>query len=143
MRHLTSRLKAGVEINARADEIGLVANWRVISETQTRPAVIFGTSSDRIGTPRGQSWFVTASKNLQSQISFPVAPYVGLSYSGYENRWLVPFGVSVAFPRGISLQLMNDGVHSHLAATYARTRWSATLLAIRRSDLGMTFGVRF
>src|SRR6188472_186268 len=64
MRQLLPNLKAGIEWNAQADEVGIVANWRAVAETTTRPAIMFGTSSDRIGTPEGQSYFVTVSESL-------------------------------------------------------------------------------
>ena len=140
MYRVTPSLKAGVEVNPLADEVGFVANWRAVSETNTRPAVIFGTSSDRIGTPSGQSYFVTVSKGLPA---WRVAPYAGVSYSGYEQRFLYPFGVNVTIGPGLSAMLINDGVHSHLSASYARGRYSLTVLAVERRHLGFTIGATF
>ena len=131
-------LKAGVEWNARAHELGIVANWRAVGETRTRPAVVFGTSSDRIGTPSGQAWFGTVSKGFGR-----VAPYAGASYSGYERRVIYPFGVNVALPRNFSAMLMNDGVHTHLSATYAHPRATVTLLLVERKNVGVTIGRTF
>jgi hypothetical protein len=135
---LARDLKAGVEWNAKAGELGIVANWRALSETRTRPAVILGTSSDRIGTPSGQAWFATVSKGFGR-----VAPYAGASYSGYEQRVIYPFGVNVALPRNVSAMLMNDGVHTHLSATYAHRRAAVTLLWVERKNLGVTVGLTF
>ncbi len=140
MHRITPSLKAGLEWNANANELGIVANWRALAETRTRPALIFGTSSDRIGTPAGQSYYATISKSLPS---IPVAPYVGLSYSGHADAFLVPFGVNVGLGRGWSAMLVNDGVHTHLSATYARPTFSVTLLAVERRHLGMTVGTTF
>lgn len=131
-------LKAGVEWNAKAGELGVVANWRAVNETATRPAVVFGTSSDRIGTPSGQAWFVTVSKGFHR-----VAPYAGASYSGYEQRVIFPFGVNVALARNVSAMLMNDGVHTHLSATYAHRKAAVTLLLVERKNVGVTVGVTF
>lgn len=131
-------LKAGVEWNAKADEIGIVANWRALGETHTRPALIFGTSSDRIGTPSGQSYYVTFSKSLGR-----VAPYAGASYSEYESRVIYPFGINVALRDNVSAMVMNDGVHTHLSATYARHRAAVTLLWVERKNLGVTVGMTF
>ncbi|HEX2061627.1 MAG TPA: hypothetical protein VHK90_12880, partial [Thermoanaerobaculia bacterium] len=44
MHQLRPNLKAGVEWNPGANEVGFVANWRALSESAHRPAVIFGTS---------------------------------------------------------------------------------------------------
>jgi len=139
MARITRDVKAGIEVNAKVREVGIVANWRALRETERRPAIIFGTSSDRIGTPEGQSYYVTMSKSLHPHI----APYAGVSYSGYEERWLHPFGVNVALPRGWSAMLINDGVHTHLSASRAWRNLSVTLLAVERKDLGLTLGWTF
>lgn len=143
MHQLHPTFKAGVEWNARAREVGFVANWRLLSETQSRPAVVAGTSSDRIGTPEGQSYFVTVSKSLHHELGLPVAPYVGASYSTHDNRWLVPFGVNVAIGSRWSGMVLYDGVHTHLSATTSWKRLSVTLLAVERKHLGLTVGTRF
>jgi hypothetical protein len=142
-RQLLPNLKAGVEWNQRAHEVGFVANWRALAETQQRPAVVFGTSSDRIGTPNGQAYFVTFSKSLHHELRVPVAPYAGASYSTYEKRMLYPFGVNVAIGPRWSAMVLNDGVHTHLSTTFALRRVAITLLAVERKDFGITVGTRF
>jgi len=143
MHQLRPSLKLGVEWNPGVDEIGFVANWRAVSESQRRPAVILGTSSDRIGTAEGQSYYVTVSKSLHERTGLPIAPYAGVSYSTFENRLLYPAGVNVAIGARWSAMLMNDGVHTHVSATYAWDRFAVTLLAVERKDLGITMGARF
>ena len=90
------------------------------------------------GTPSGQAYFVTVSKGFTR-----VAPYVGASYSGYERRVIYPFGVNVSVLPGVSAMVMNDGVHTHLSATYARRNASLTLLLVERKNVGVTLGVTF
>jgi hypothetical protein len=143
MHQLKPTLKVGLEWNPRADEIGFVANWLALSENLRRPAVMFGTSSDRIGTPEGQSYFVTVSKNLHHEMGLPIAPYLGASYSTFENRMLYPFGVNVAIGTRWSAMLLNDGIHTHISATRAWDRFAVTLLAVERKDVGITIGTRF
>lgn len=143
MHQFLPHVKAGIEWNPGADEIGLVANWRALDETARRPALIFGTSSDRIGTPEGQSYFVTVSKSLHELTGLPVAPYVSASYSGYDQRMLFPFGLNVPFGERWSAMLINDGVHTHVSATAAWNRFAVTLLAVERKDFGITVGTRF
>lgn len=140
MHQWRPNLKFGVEWNPRADELGFVANWRALGETERRPALIFGTSSDRIGTPHGQSYYATLSKSLRN---LPIAPYAGVSYSGYEDRLLFPFGLNVALGPHASAMLMNDGVHTHLSATWAWDRYAVTVLAVERREVGFTVGGRF
>ena len=139
MHRLTPAIKAGVEYNALEQEVGLVANWRALAETRTRPALIFGTSSDRIGTPSGQSYFATVSKSLGNRI----APYAGVSYSEHADAFLFPFGANVAITPSWSAMVMNDGVHTHLSTTFIRRRMSVTLLAVERRHLGITLGTTF
>lgn len=143
MHQLLPELKLGVEWNPRADETGFVANWRIVGETARRPALIVGTSSDRIGTPEGQSYYLTVSKSLHEHTGLPIAPYAGVSWSGYENRFIYPFGVNVALGARWSAMIMNDGVHTHASATYAWDRFAVTALAVERKDFGLTLGARF
>lgn len=138
MYRITPDLKAGLEWNPLASEVGVVANWRVLRETQTRPALILGTSSDRIGTPSGQSYYATVSKGFGR-----IAPYAGASWSGYEQRVLFPFGVNVGVTENVSAMLINDGVHTHLSATWAHRNVSMTLLLVARKKLGVTIGLTF
>jgi hypothetical protein len=56
---------------------------------------------------------------------------------------LYPFGVNVAIGSQWSAMLMNDGVHTHLSATYAWDRFAVTVLAVERKDVGLTIGARF
>jgi hypothetical protein len=138
MHRFTRDFKAGVEWNAQADEVGVVANWRALGETERRPALIFGTSSDRIGTPSGRSYYATISKSFSR-----VAPYAGVSWSGYEERLLYPFGLNVALGKGWSAMLINDGVHTHVSATYGRGNVALTVLAVERKHAGISVGVTF
>lgn len=75
---VTPRFSVGVEYNPLAGKVSPLANFVAVTETARRPPVILGTSSDRIGTPSGQSFYATASKNLHDETNLPVAPYVGL-----------------------------------------------------------------
>lgn len=139
MHRLTPSIKAGIEWNALEQELGLVANWRAISETSTRPALMFGTSSDRIGTPSGQSYYATVSKSLGNRI----APYAGVSYSGHADAFLFPFGANVALTPAWSAMVMNDGVHTHLSTTFVHQKVAVTLLAVERRHFGITVGTSF
>ena len=144
MRQWTPSLKAGIEINPLADEVGLVANWRILSEGPRRPALIAGTSSDRIGTPSGQSWYLTVAKSLHRELGIPLAPYVGVAWSGAEDRVLIPFGASIGIGDRASAMILNDGVHTHGSVSIALgSRWTLTALAVRLEDPGFTIGSRF
>ena len=83
-------LSGGVEYNPRVGQWSPLANWLAVPETRNRPAVMVGTSSDRIGTPSGQSFYGTVSKNLRREIRLPIAPYFGVAYGTTAVR-LPPF----------------------------------------------------
>jgi hypothetical protein len=74
---IAPRLSVGLEFNPLSSDWSPLANWLAVEETEKRPALIFGTSSDRIGTPSGQSFYGTLSKNLEEWIKIPIAPYAG------------------------------------------------------------------
>ncbi|HVF90492.1 MAG TPA: hypothetical protein VNH22_10525, partial [Blastocatellia bacterium] len=69
---LHPRFSVGVEYNPRADDVGLLANFVAVTESARRPALILGTSSDRIGTPSGRSIYATVSKSLSGAVKLPV-----------------------------------------------------------------------
>ena len=51
------RLSLGVEYNPRSDGKSVLANLVAVTETKLRPALVIGTSSDRIGTSDGRAIF--------------------------------------------------------------------------------------
>ena len=67
---VNSRLSVGVEYNPLAGKVSPLANFVAVTETEKRPALILGTSQDRIGTPSGQSFYATLSKNLEARNGF-------------------------------------------------------------------------
>lgn len=135
------RLTLGVEINPAADEIGPLATLFLKTETDRWPALFLGTSSDRIGSPKGdQSYYLTASKHHST---WPVSAYASLNYSEWDDGVNVPFGVEVELPRGFSVRPMYDGQRTHLTFNYGRQRWGASLLWVWLERLGLAVSVRF
>ncbi|MCI0390741.1 MAG: hypothetical protein MOB07_18495 [Acidobacteria bacterium] len=144
---LHPRLTAGVEVNPRADEAGgrvsPLVNWLAITETENRPALILGTSSDRIGTPKGQSFYATLSKNLKRQTGLPIAPYAGVAYSTYEHRWLPLAGLSLSFTRSISATVIFDGVKVHPLVNYSRGRHAFSFILAFANKPGFSYSISF
>ncbi len=119
-------LQLGVEYNPAADEVGPLVTWFLLTEAERRPALFLGTSSDRIGSPAGvQSYYATVAKYLPAMRT---SPYVSLNYSEWDERFNVPFGANLELGRGFSVQPMYDGHRSHLLASWAGERLSATLI---------------
>lgn len=138
------RLSLGVEYNPRADDVGLLANLVAVTETERRPALIFGTSSDRIGTPSGRSVYATVSKNLSEIVKLPIASYVGAAYSTYERRFLPLAGVTVNWTKDFSSLVIFDGVKVHPTFTYAPgSRHVFTFLLAQGKNPGVSYSISF
>ena len=104
---------------------------------------MLGTSSDRIGTPEGQSFYATLSKDLTPHIGLPVAPYVGIAYGTYEDTTRVIAGANIAFTKRLSSLLIFDGVHFHPTVSYFHGRHGVSLLLVRSKDPGVSYSLRF
>jgi hypothetical protein len=136
------RLSVGVEYNPRASDVGLLANVVALTETEYRPALIFGTSSDRIGTPHGRTIYATFSKNLSEFVHLPVAPYVGVAYSSYEHRFLPLAGLTINWTKDISSLVIFDGVKVHPTFTYTLgKRHIFTFLLAQGKNPGASYSV--
>lgn len=134
-------LQVGLEYNPVADEVGPLVTAFLLTEGERRPAVFLGTSSDRIGSPAGtQSYYLTSAKYLPA---LHTSPYVSLNYSEWNRGWNVPFGANLELGRGLSVQPMYDGNRTHLLATYANQRYSATLIWAWLERAGVAVSVGF
>ena len=141
MYRATPRLQLGLEYNPSAEEVGPLFNWVAQEETESQPHISFGTSSDRIFTPKGyQAYFVTVAKSIPET---NLAPYVGLSYSEYEESVLVPFGLNVSLAPEWDLLGMHDGRNTHTLLTYKTEAVNYSLMLIKMEHIGFSVGVGF
>ena len=140
---LLPRLSVGVEYNPRADDVGLLANFVAITETERRPALIVGTSSDRIGTPSGRSLYATVSKNLSNELNLPISAYAGVAYGAFEERLLPIGGLNINFRDNISSQIIFDGVKVHPTLSYTRGRHVFTFLLAQAKNPGVSYSISF
>jgi hypothetical protein len=137
---LVPSLQVGVEYNPAADEVGPIATWFLLTEKGFRPAAFLGTSSDRIGSPKGtQSYYGTVAKNLDP---IPVSVYGSLAYSEWDEGFNIPFGAHVEVLPRITLQPMYDGQRTHFLGTYAGERFTVTLLYawLERAGIAISAG---
>ena len=137
------RLQGGVEYNPRVGEIGVIANLLVLTETKRRPALMLGTSTDRIGTPSGQSFYATFSKNLASETGLPIAPYVGAAYGTYDHRLRPVGGLSVFLNEKFSIMVTYNGVNVHPLLTFSHNRHALSLIMVKGRDPGMSYSITF
>ena len=143
MYRLSQDLQLGVEFNPLAEEVGPLVNWRAVSETRHRPALSFGTSSDRIGTPDGQAYYGTLSKDLEPYVKLPVSLYAGALYGSWDDEFVFPFGANFRLGRQWTFTPQFDGHASHGLLTYSWSRFSVTGLLIRWRHPGIAFNIGF
>ena len=144
MYRLHPRFHVGVEYNPKVGEVHPLFTFIPVTETLNRPSIIFGISSDRIGTPEGTSVYLTASKDLEHWTGLPIAPYGGIVYSSYENKFRPIGGINIRFHPSVSSLIQFDGVKVHPSITYTFTDTHAiTFLMIRGTNPGMTYTFSF
>jgi len=137
------RLTAGVEYNPRVGEVAPIANFLVLTETKRRPAIVVGTSSDRIGTPSGQSFSLTIGKSLRRATGLPLAPYAGLAYGTFEKKLRPVGGVNVTFNKHFSALVTYNGVHVHPLFSFSYERHVLSLVMVRGREPGMSYSISF
>ena len=137
------RFTAGVEYNPLAGKVSPLANVVAVTETHQRPAVILGTSSDRIGTPSGQSFYATVSKNLKHHTGLPVSPYAGVAYGTFEDRARVVGGLNIAFRENWTSTILFDGVRVHPIMNYTVGRHQLGVIFERGRNPGASYSISF
>lgn len=138
------RVHVGLEYNPRVGEVHPLLTLIPVTETANRPAVIIGISSDRIGTPRGTSFYVTASKDLEAWTGLPIAPYGGVVYGTYEDKLRPIGGLNIRLPKRFTSLVQFDGVKLHSSMTYSfNDTHSLTFLLIRNKQPGVTYTFSF
>jgi hypothetical protein len=136
-------LSAGIEYNPRADEVNVIANWVALYETEKRPALIFGTSSERIGTTEGQSFYATVSKSLKRQTHLPIAPYMGVAYGTKVDGLRVIGGLNINFTQYLSSTVIFDGVHVHPLLNFNYDRHAVSFILVKGRDPGISYSISF
>ncbi len=138
---VTPRLGVGIEYNPVVDEVVPNFNWVAMTETESRPLLTFGVSSDRIFTDEGNhAYMMTVAKGIPGS---SLAPYIGLSYSEAEKRFLFPAGVNWTIDEHWTLMPMFDGRNGHLMLTYSQANWNVTGLYLKGQRWGISFGIGF
>lgn len=140
---VNSRLSIGIEYNPIAGKASPLANFVAMKETKKRPAFILGTSSDRIGTPSGQSFYATFSKNLKPEINLPIAPYFGVTYSSYQKRFRPIAGLNIQYPKNFSSTVLFDGVHAHQLYDYNYKRHQFGFMLVKNKTAGVSYNISF
>ena len=137
------RLTLGVEYNPLDGDAGPLVNFVALTETRRRPALIIGTSSDRIGTPEGRSFYATFLKDLTESIGLPIAPYVGYSYGQFDDHGRVIGGVNVNFNEWVQGQAIFDGQKVHPMLNFSFGRHQFGVLLAQGKNPGVSYSISF
>ena len=137
------RFTAGIEYNPLARKVSPLANLVAVTETHERPALILGTSSDRIGTPSGQSFYATVSKNLKHYTGLPVSPYFGVAYGTFDDRARMIGGLNIAFDERWTSTILFDGVRVHPIVNYTFGRHQIGAILERGRNPGISYSISF
>jgi hypothetical protein len=138
---VTERLTLGVEANPKDDDYGVIANYRVWDETDLRPALILGTSSDRIGTPSGRTYYAMLAKDLSEIVGLPIAPYIGTGFGEFEDEWELLGGVRIAWLERLSTTHMWDSENLHHVIDYEWNDGFRTGIVVAQQDSSYYVGV--
>lgn len=136
----TPRLQAGLEWNPAAEEVGFIGNYILAVEGENTPMINVGTSSDRIGTPKGpKAYYVTFAKGFPEQ---KLSAYMSVNYSEFDKGINFPFGASYGIAPGWTTMFMNDGRKSHLLLTRSQESYSVSLMWIwfRHPGISVSWG---
>lgn len=113
----------------------------LLTETERRPALFLGTSSDRIGSPAGkQSYYATLSKYLPR---LHASLYGSVNYSEWDEGFNFPAGISLEFGRGFSARPMYDGRRTHLMLNYFGERFGISLMYVWLETGGISISAGF
>jgi hypothetical protein len=134
-------LTAGVEYNPRADEVAPLVNGLAMTESARRPALMFGASTDRLGTPSGRAYYATVSKNLRSLLHLPIAPYAGAAYGTCDARLRPIGGLNVSITENLSTLVTYNGAHIHSIVSLSRGQQTYSLLYLSGGNLGAAWNV--
>ncbi len=138
---------AGIELNPLAPDVGPIANWLVVPESDPWPALIVGTSSDRIGTTHGRAVYATLSKDLEKWTGLPIAPYAGVSYGTFDDEAVAIGGLAINWSERISTISQWDGhnLHHVIETSLGESQLIGLVLTHvdGKYDLGVTYSIAF
>jgi hypothetical protein len=125
----------------------LIANWLAMPEQGAWPALIVGTSSDRIGTPSGRTVYATFSKDLETWTGLPIAPYAGASFGTFDDELVAIGGLMVRWSERVSSTSLWDGHNlHHIVETGIGDRHALGLVIANLdgdNDIGLSYSVGF
>lgn len=114
--------------------------WFITPERGKLPSVVFGFTSDRLSTPRGQAFFLTFAKSIPEQ---RLSPFVSVKVNSFDGKTVFPFGLNYMVQDDLVFQGINDGDYTHLLLTKLGERASYSLILPRTQHLGFSVNYAF
>lgn len=151
----TRRLSLAIEHNPGEDEWLPNFNFAISLPGEHLPNVglIAGTSSDRIGTPDGRAWFLTAPFAAPAECPVPISGYFGASYGTWADDLRAIGGLTWWLDDRTSVGVQHDGEQVHWLLSRGlgelgpgHAAWSLDLLLVEIGGVrtaGATVAVRF
>ena len=118
------RLNLGFDYRPLVDQVGGIATWHVLPESEGRPALLFSTANDDFEEGgreiNSQHFSFVASKAFGNYGGVVWSPYAGAAYI-YELGELRPVAGLSARREEILMMLQFSGTNTHVSASYDLT----------------------
>ena len=114
------------------------ASWFITPEGPTHPSLVLGFTADRLSTPKGQAFFLTASKAIPKSM---FTPFVSIKTNTLDGKTVFPFGVNARLTPEWTLQVINDGDYTHFLGSRIFDWGTGSVILARGKYLG--FGLSF
>lgn len=139
---LHDSLRVGVDYRPLTDDLSLLANWRVWSEEEGRPAFIVGVSNDDFGDVNSYSYYGTLSKHLKSFENIHISGYAGATYIDKLND-LRPVGGLRAVYEDWATTLMYSGTQEHFVLSKSFQNHTVSFVLFNLEKAGLAYSWNF
>ncbi|MEO0415040.1 MAG: hypothetical protein AAF226_08830 [Verrucomicrobiota bacterium] len=139
----TERFVLGLDYRPQSDDLTPLASYRLLDETQTRPALIAGASADEFDNEISMTYHLVLSKKLAEFGGVSFSPYIGPMYIQTRDELTMIGGFS-ARKDIASLMGMWSGEYFHLVGKLdLNDHLSVGVVWWGMKTLGVTTGIRF
>ncbi|MDC0852794.1 hypothetical protein OAP77_00420 [Planctomycetota bacterium] len=140
VHRISADLQAGVEYGADSNELFPMVNYRLLSATESTPAIILGTSSAwPSGEVDGNAFFISTASMLSDRSSGSLS----LSYTPDDESWKIPASYRYVISDQIDGTLIWDGEDLHPLLTWRGSKINLSLILLSGEDLTLSTTVNF
>ncbi|MDG1456183.1 MAG: hypothetical protein P8R38_08230 [Planctomycetota bacterium] len=140
VHRISADLQAGLEYGADSNELFPMVNYRLLSATESTPAIILGTSSAwPSGEVDGNAFFISTASMLSDRSSGSLS----LSYTPDDESWKIPASYRYVISDQIDGTLIWDGEDLHPLLTWRGSKINLSLILLSGEDLTLSTTVNF